>query len=247
MNESSTMSLLDDQIKRLRSFLEEASTSATVYDRQVSAATPWPVGRKGSIVMQSETAIELGHPETESTAFHLWTQTPGTINNGRVTLIGPGLNDAPNGKLPFGKVILLEVDGFTDENSYARHRDLERTRFDLNLSGYMMRAVSQAGREWSRISFEAIIQGFSLATLGYELIGAYRNNPYVRAVEVALVTSSVEDVSKLKTIAVQSERLIQAMNKMTSELSFDCGSCDYSDVCSEVEGLRAMRQNLKDR
>jgi hypothetical protein len=33
------------------------------------------------------------------------------------------------------------------------------------------------------------------------------------------------------------------MNKMATELSFDCDSCDYTEICAEVEGLRSMHKN----
>ena len=63
--------------------------------------------------------------------------------------------------LPFGKVVLLGVEGFTEDNAYDRHKELDFLRYDLDLKGFMMRAVSQYMREWCRISREALSQGFS--------------------------------------------------------------------------------------
>jgi hypothetical protein len=37
------------------------------------------------------------------------------------------------------------------------------------------------------------------------------------------------------------------MNKMVDEMSFDCDTCDYSDVCGDVAELRAMRNALKNK
>lgn len=238
------MQLFEDQIKQFRSFLDEKRCAGIVTELDGGDFTPWPAGRKGGIVMQSETAVELGHPDTESAAFHLWTNEPGLVKNDRIILVGPDLDRTTTGKLPFAKAVLLEVDGFTEESSYERHREIERIRYELHLSGYMMRAVSQAGREWSRVSGKALEEGFSLTSLGSELVRAYRANPHVRAVEVVMITSSPEDVRAVKVLAERSERLIQALNKMAGELSFDCDTCDYTDVCSEVESLRSMRKSL---
>ena len=35
------------------------------------------------------------------------------------------------------------------------------------------------------------------------------------------------------------------MNKMARELSFDCGTCDFTDVCGGVSELRSMRDSLR--
>jgi CO dehydrogenase/acetyl-CoA synthase beta subunit len=76
------------------------------------------------------------------------------------------------------------------ENIYDRYREMDHLRYDISLKGYMMRAVSQYMREWSRISKEAINKGFSLFTLGGALIDKYRKLNYIDAVEIIFVTSS---------------------------------------------------------
>jgi len=239
------MQLFEDIIKQLHSFVDNKRAAGMVTEYEVDSMKRWPAGKSGEIVMQSDTAIELGHPDTESTAFHLWTNKTGHINDGRVVIVGPDLDQINQKVRPFGKIILLEVEGFTQENSFERHRDIGRMRYDFNFSGYMMRAVSQAGREWSRVSCQALEDGFSLALLGHELVHAYRTNLFVKAVEVIIITESADDVRMVAELADRSERLIQALNKMAGELSFDCDTCDYTDICSEVEGLRSMRDTLQ--
>ena len=71
--------------------------------------------------------------------------------------------------------------------------------------------------------------------------------PYVRSVETIFITSSKEDVLEVKTISDDVFRLISAMNKMAEELSFDCDTCDYSDVCGDVAELRSMRKKLQNK
>ena len=63
--------------------------------------------------------------------------------------------------------------------------------------------------------------------------------------EIIFVTRSRADVLEVKEIGEQAGRIIGAMNKMVEELSFDCDSCEYQEVCSDVEELRSMRNSLK--
>ncbi len=239
------MRFFEELIEEVRDFVEERRGNAVV-EESAGGRSRWPAGQRGRIVMQADTAVELGHPNTASTAFHLWTTEADRVRDGRVTLIGPDLDRAAGDRLPFGKAVLLQVEDFDEENCYERHADIGRMRFDLLISGYMLRAVKQAGREWSRVSKEALRQGFSLPTLGHELVELYRGHPHVRAAEILLVTSSVEDVRALERIAERSERMVQAFNKMVLEMDFDCDSCDYTDVCNEAGSLQAMRRKLKE-
>ena len=135
-------------------------------------------------------------------------------------------------------MVLVGADGFNEENSYDRYRELDGVRYELDLKGYMMRAVSQYRREWSRVSAEAVKDGFSLGVLGGALIEALRRKEYVRAVEVIFVTASREDVAALAPVADGAMRIIGALNKMLQELEFDCDTCDSIDVCNDVAELR---------
>jgi hypothetical protein len=37
------------------------------------------------------------------------------------------------------------------------------------------------------------------------------------------------------------------MNKMAAEMDFECGSCDYQEVCDEADGLKGMRDKLMEK
>lgn len=235
------MNLFDDTILQLRTFLKEKE--GLLRTVQASPAG-WPAGEKGNIVLASDTGVELGNPRSESASFMVWTEKAGVVRDGAVHVIGPDIPESGGKSLPFGKAVILGVKGMDEENCYERHRALELVRYDLNLKGYMMRAVSQYLREWSRVSREAVDKGFSFATLAGALVAMYRKVDFVEAVEFVFVTSSAADVRSLGETGGRVERLIGAMNKMAQEMSFDCGTCDFTDVCTEVEDLRNMRKNM---
>ncbi len=134
--------------------------------------------------------LELGSPGKESVSCLLWTENLATVADGRITLVGPDFPESAGKSLPFGKVVLVGVEGFTEDNAYDRHKELDFLRYDLDLKGFMMRAVSQYMREWCRISSEALLKGFSARILGSALMALFRKKPYVKAVEVIFLTSS---------------------------------------------------------
>lgn len=238
------MNLFDNVIADLRDYLQQKKPEVT-REYTIPQTSGWPVAGRGNVVLEPDTAIELGNPRDESASFMLWSDDTKKINDGRMTLIGPDLGESKQKGLPFGKVVLLGVKGMTEDNCYERHRELEMARYDLNLSGYMMRSASQYGREWSRISKEALGSGVTFATLSSALAQMYRNVDFVESVEIVFVTSSPEDVRELGILGDKASRLIGALNKMAAEMSFECDSCDFVDVCSEVEDLRNIRNNLK--
>jgi CO dehydrogenase/acetyl-CoA synthase beta subunit len=108
----------------------------------------------------------------------------------------------------------------------------------------MLRAVSQYGKEWCRISREAVSAGFSSAVLGSHLIKMFKEKEYVKAAEIVFITSSPEDVRALGNIVGPAAKVIAAMNKMAYEMEFDCDDCEYQDVCDDASDLKRMRERL---
>jgi CO dehydrogenase/acetyl-CoA synthase beta subunit len=234
--------LLDDLFPELRRRVAEMVTDGPHHQVEARQAPVWPRGRRGNVVLKADTAVELGSPTDASVAFLLWTGRATLVRDGVVTLVGPDVGDADAAELPYARVVLLAVSGCSEERWCDLHRELELVRFGLDLDGYMMRAVSQRAREWSRISRRAVETGFSLLTMGAQLYRLYRSAPHVDAAEVLLVTSSGDDVRRLAPIAEQAIRRVAALDKMSAELELACDTCEYRDVCSEVEDLRRLRR-----
>lgn len=207
-------------------------------------AQTWP--RVASqMIFDADTAVDLGHPQMESAAFLMWTDAPEKINDKHITLIGPDLKEAGLSKLPFGKIVLISGHGFNEENAFQRYQEMEALKFALNLDGYMLRAIPQENKEWSRVSKRALQAGFSLKVLGNELIREFHGLEYVDAVEVIFITSSAADVQIFKPIAEKVKKVYQAMNKMFDNIEYDCRNCSFSDVCNEIDGLKTMHQKNK--
>jgi len=242
------MALFDAHLTKLLDFLDGKRKEGRVLETIHPGTTNWPASFRRNLVLSSDTAVELGHPKTASSSFFLWTDNMARVKPGRITIVGPDLPQVRERRIPFGRIVLLAGKDFNEKNSFDRHRELEHLRYDIHLKGYMMRAVSQYQREWSRISKEAIAEGFSFQTLGGALIDTYSMPDYIRAVEVIFITAGPDDVREVASIGAGVLKIISAMNKMASELSLDCETCEYNEVCREVAELSAMRRSLgKDR
>lgn len=235
------MELFLDTISSVRDFTRQALPQKIwTADGNLS----WPRGGNRNIVLKEDLGLELGSPEKDSVSCLLWTEDLTCIHDGRITLIGPDFPESRGQSLPFGKVALVGVQGFNQDNAYDRHKDLDFLRYDLDLKGFMLRAVSQFMREWCRISVSALRDGFNARILGSALMDKFRAQPYVKSVEILYITSSKEDVIRMKNITAPAEKIVAAMNKMAGEMDFECDTCDYQAVCDEAAELKAMRDRL---
>jgi CO dehydrogenase/acetyl-CoA synthase beta subunit len=239
------MSLFDEHIAQIRKFIDQRRQRPDVSVVTTDDVPAWPMGDNRNLVLSSDTAVELGSPKTASTAFLVWTDDTKAVSHGRVTLIGPDIPKETRDLVPFGKIVLVSVSGFDEANTYDRFREMEMAKYDIHPAGYMMRAVSQHQREWSRISKKAKTEGFCLSILGKALIEKLSALPYVHGVEVIFVTSSADDVTALKAVGESVGKITGAMNKMGEEMDLDCDACEYSPVCDSVSELKKMRNSMQ--
>jgi len=237
--------LFDETIRELRSYIKENLSKGIGRETRYSGNSSWPASGSRDIVLRADLGIELGSPGGESVSFLMWTGDRSLVADGIITLLGPDINECAPKNVPFGRVVLVKGSGFNAENIYERYCEMDHLRYDVSLKGYMMRAVSQYMREWSRVSKEAINRGFSLVTLGGALIDKYRELNYIDAVEIIFVTSSKKEVRELRGMGERVMKYINAMRKMEEEISIDCDNCEYQTVCGEVDDLRKMRNSLK--
>lgn len=238
------MNILNPIINDIAVYTEKKKRAGMLREFEVSETICWPAAGVRDIILKPDLALELGNPEGASVSFISWTGDHHLVNDGRISLVGPDIPEAAGKNLPFGKIVILGVEGFDEKNAYDRNRELHLCKFDLSLKGYMIRAASIYMAEWCRISKEALRDQFSLRLLGSALIREYKKLDYVKSVEVIFVTSSNDDVNELFELGNRSARIISAMSKMVNEMSYDCSECEYQDLCEEAEELRKLRTEL---
>jgi CO dehydrogenase/acetyl-CoA synthase beta subunit len=241
------MKLFDGLFKEIREFIEHRNREGQTRIFHARDSISWASAGKRDIVLNPDMGVELGSPSHESTSFFLWTNNFDLVQDGIITLDGPDIWECDNRYMPFGKIVFIGGKGFDEENCYERYREMELLRYDLSLEGYMIRAVSQSMREWSRVSKKAIAARFSFSTLGSALMKLFKSLEYINAVEVFFVSSSSETVKRLRGFGEQVMRYMGAVRKLSEPHFLDCDSCEYRDVCDDLSELREMRNYMKDR
>lgn len=230
------MGLFDDQVREVRRFIEDTRAGGKLTEFDAGGSTSWPPG--SSLVLEEDTALELGNPSVASLCLLIWT---GSVEGGAIRLVGPDVRDAVGPSIPFAQVVIAGGD-FTDE--YECYRDLRDAVYDTKLEGFMTRTMPSRRSIWCRLGRGAFESGFSLGDLGSALIARVGALEAVTGVEVLFVTSSPEDVERLEGAVAGAQRKIDAMMKMYQEKNFDCETCEYRDVCESVLELKVMRKRL---
>jgi CO dehydrogenase/acetyl-CoA synthase beta subunit len=238
------LEIFDDDIRWLRGYLESRRSQG----RDVRLLDSGERDRripdffnkeKTAIVLSEDTWLELGNPKTNSTAPVLVTESLDLVHDGAITLVGPDVPEI-RGSLPFAQILLIASDQLQEED----YRKINSFQYELELRGYMIKAIPSSLTIWSRVSVESARGGFSFGGLGDAIIESYKRRFRISAMEVLFVTSSPEDVDAFDGLRGKVTRITSAMNKMMEELSFDCSSCEYLDVCGDVRQLGALREKL---
>ncbi len=220
---------------------------------ELLAAIPESAGSAGGggIVLQRDTFVELGSPRAGSCAFPLCTDDPSLVRDGRITLVGPGIQASPGASLPFGQVLLAAGPALTDTD----FAELEQAQYLAGRTpGYMIR--STPGRMWSRVSRGAAKAGFDFELLGRALIGSFKSRLLgIEAMQVLFVTSSREDLSELQEIAEQVRTIGRHVASETwrargidleCSLGVDCKSCDDKPACDDIRDVVRIRKQRVD-
>ena len=238
------MKIFDHIIREVKTYVENKKKYVPHKTCISKGIMTWPKSDRKEMVLFPDLAIELGNPDDASVSFLNWTQDASLIHDGQITIIGPDINETYEKKLPFGKIVMIEVFGFDENNAFDRNRELFLSKFDISLKGFMIKSASQYMAEWCRISKEAVQNNFSLGLLGDTLIKEFKKFDYVKSVEIVFVTASNDDVNELFDMGNRTVRIVSAMSKMVNEMSYDCTECEYQDVCNDADELKELRRSL---
>lgn len=231
--------LFDEQLEEIQIFYQAKENEGALRAFAAEEPPSWPEGQ--SLILEDDTALELGNPRIASLSFLVWSEGNG-VEDGRVSLVGPDIGDAGGGSVPFAQVVMATGE-FTDQ--YECFRDVREAVYDTRLEGFSVRTMPSRQTIWCRVGKEAMEDGLSLVDLGSALVESLKEVEFVSGAEVLFVTSSAEDVEELAPAAEGAQRKINAMMKMYEERNFDCETCEYRDVCDNVIELKKMKKQLE--
>ncbi len=240
------MNILDSIIYYIKDYVEEKKKTIPYNEFEAQSPVSWKKAGANNIILLPDLGAELGHPDLASVSFLTWTSDKSLVHDDKITLIGPDIHEASQSGPPFGKIVIAEIEGFNEHNAVERNREMYLSKFDISLQGFMLKSASAYMAEWCRISKDAVQSGFTLKHIGNALIQELKKFEYVKAVEVIFITTSNEDVNQLYDIGNRSVRTINAMSKMVNEMSYDCGACEFQDICDDAEDLKNIRDALEE-
>jgi CO dehydrogenase/acetyl-CoA synthase beta subunit len=182
-------------------------------------------------VLKEDTAVELGGPLSAGTIFFLCGDDVSLIADGRITLVGADIIETTEKILPFGQVVLVAGPTLTKGITPELENELYTA---ARVPGYMLR--STGGHIWSRLSHQAVSDGFSLKLLGRAILSHISANlASASAAEVLFVTSSVGDVQELDKIGILVRSLAHDLRreriKQATGEEFECESDGDCDIC----------------
>jgi CO dehydrogenase/acetyl-CoA synthase beta subunit len=200
-------------------------------------------GAGAELVLKHDTAIELGSPSTASCAFALYSNASGSVQDARITLIGPDIPEAGAGSISFGQVLMASGSALTEDD----YETLTEAQYVSDfIEGYMVRSSST--HLWARVSQQAVSKGFNFATLGDAIEKHVKTLlPCVEAVEVVFITASKEDVTGLELIGSEVEEAARNIRQRVWQQrgvdifecakSGHCGKCSDKAVCDRIRGM----------
>jgi len=233
------MGLFDQPLAEVRRWLDALGPEGQARGVCPVAELPWAT--RPAVVLGDAVELELGHPSVPSCSMALWGASD-AVRDGRITLVGPDFTEPDGLMLPLAQVVIVAG---PVEDQVECSRMLREAVYGLRLEGLSTRHHPATQRVWYRAGAEALVLGFSAAMLGSALIERCRELPFVERAEVLLVTASPEAVTGLMPAAELGADIGAALIQMSEEMSFDCDTCDYTEVCDQIDELKALRAKLR--
>lgn len=230
------MELFKEPIDQLQGYLKDADHRGVLKSSHCGSFSPWP--RESSLVLQDDTALELGGAEG-SLFIILWTEQDNIIHPGRISLVGPDLTETEKSKLSLTQIILVNG-ALRDE--YETCQVLQDLIFATCLKYVSVRFWPDRQKVWYRVSKKALESGFNLKRCGCTMLNQLERLPAVKGAEIIMSTEQLKLQPLLGHAAAKTREIMEALIKIHEELNFDCENCDYWEVCNEVAALKEIHQ-----
>jgi CO dehydrogenase/acetyl-CoA synthase beta subunit len=234
-------------IKKVHEIIHE--NNFTVYklgDAQLCNALGFGTSNRGNsyIVLEEDTAVELGAPRKDSVSMAMWTSATGTLA-GRLWTYGRDFSGLINKSVSFLQIILLEF----EEASKAVESDIGLIKNLINkIPGFMTR--SRAGKIWIRIDKKLIEKGFSLYSLGQCLYKAYTDAIHdIKSMDIVLITDADDLINKFKQVS-EDAKVIAGDNTKFKWISdgvvsceeLNCDTCEEKTACDTIKEILIKRK-----
>lgn len=215
---------------------------------------PWEIQDKNTFLMERDTAIELGGYPKESINLIIPSSNLRELSGLGIGLgfgegvycIGdPGLLANGEKHISFGKIVLLETEAIGDDDIYEFTQQELLTDSRIRMKDVMLRQSPAHYNLNLRIAKAAILAGFDLDKMGRTVQESFAAMEHVKSVTVIFIVGDSALYKKLLGVAEMVKEVTLTLNHIFDGIDMDCGSCDLSEICDEVEGVRELHKRLK--
>ena len=233
------MELYNKVIKETNDILAKGKATTWAYNEKDA----WNDTGSAELVLQSDSAYELGSEGLGSVNFLCTTSSTDLVNKDEIVLIGP---DMPHIKgksgVPFGRIVLIRVGVLDDDDEvvYRTLKDIEFCKYHVFPEGYMVRMSPESYREQIRVSKKAVKKKINFKAVGADYIKKYKEDPNVLNVKVIFITDPSIDFDALVKNAKTVDGITSTLTHILEGLPTDCSVCSLKDVCDEVEGMKEL-------
>jgi acetyl-CoA synthase len=194
---------------------------------QVAVPVPYAAAFEGERVRKEQLAVEFGGKASAAIEF-LSMKEEALIDDGRVELVGPDVDQLPAGSKSLPLAIAVDVFGRKMQKDFEPILERQIHRFVNYCLGLMH--MGQRDMVWIRISKDAFAKGFRLKHLGV-ILHAMLHQEYsaiVDKVQVRLYTNQA-DVDKLLTVSQkvfnQRDERLKGMTDESVDTFYSCLLC----------------------
>ena len=238
------MELYNSLINDTRAQLE--GLSAKVWD--YSPADCWTDVGSSELVLQRDSAYEMGAMGKGSANYVLFTSSSELVNKDQVILYGPDMGQI-KGDCDFARIVLLRVGVLDDDDEavYRTLKDIEFAKYHVYPEGYMVRMSPESSREQIRVSKKALAKGISFRSVGASYVAEYKKDANVLNATVIFITDPKADYAALQAAAKKATAVTGTLTHILEGLPTDCSICALKDICDEVEGMKELHFGVGDK
>lgn len=233
-----TMKLYDELIRKIQALLPYEQAKHFEYNE----AKLWPENENHEMILQKETAFELGGAGKPAVSITCVTSDEKLVPENQILIWGQDL-DKMEADAPYARISLLlsePMEEATSEQVYNDLQDIDFVKYHVYPKGYMIRTSGQSGREQVRISKKAMEQGVTFSRIGATFLHKYLLTGKVKRAQILFVTLPDANYAELEKTGFLARDIKNSLSIIKNGLPTECSICDIRSICDEVEGLREL-------
>ncbi len=202
----------------------------------------WDLVDKNVYLLDKDTAFELGGYPKESVNIIIQSSDK-FLEDGITIVSNKDINSIKDEKhLSFGKIVILKTKGVDDDNIY----DFTQKALIKDTKSYFKDVMTRASSKHYfinyKVSKKAVKEGFNLVDFAYTIHKEFKELEEVEACSVILLFGDMDAYKELLPLAEKNKEISIALNHIFDGVNMDCKSCDMTEICTEVNQLRAIHK-----